>query len=75
MMHLFQKRADFVVHWIRRLTYSDCVPRIKSTRAYLKILRKRRDMLSVVYGLIFEKSRKLLALLLFELNRFWFLLA
>lgn len=32
-------------------------------------------MPSVVYDLIFEKSRKLLALLLFELNGFWFLLA
>lgn len=35
LMHLFQKRADFVIHWLRRLTLEREVPRIKSNKAFL----------------------------------------
>jgi hypothetical protein len=35
LMHLFQKRADFVIHWPRCLTLGGDVLRIKSSKAYL----------------------------------------
>lgn len=35
LMHLFQKRADFAVRWMRRLTLGGGVPRIKFSKAYL----------------------------------------
>ncbi len=35
LMHLFQKRADFVIRWLHRLTLGGYVPRIKSSKAYL----------------------------------------